>query len=194
MSPRNYRMNRRAEAAVETRRRIVEATSALHAEKGVAATTFRDIAQRADVGIGTVYHHFPTYEHVITACGEFTFAAARPPQTAMLEDLTNPEQRVRTLVRETFAFYERVPQFGAVRAERRHFPALDEGYRQEEEHRRALVDAALRPFQASDQARLLTFSLLDFSVYESLVRGGLSRNDAADEIANAILQRVRSTQ
>jgi AcrR family transcriptional regulator len=186
-------MNRRADAAVETRRRIVEATASLHAEKGVAATTFRDIAARADVGVGTVYHHFPTYEHVITACGAFTFASARPPQIATLQ-IDDPDQRVRTLVGETFAFYERIPQFGAVRAERRHFPALDEAYRREEEHRRALVEEALRPFPASDAARLLAFSLIDFSVYESLVRGGLSRDAAADEIATAILQRLRSTQ
>lgn len=187
-------MSRRADTAVQTRRRIVEATAALHAEKGVAGTTFRDIAQRADVGIGTVYHHFPTYEHVITACGAFTFSSAQPPQVAMLQSIDDSDQRIRTLVRETFAFYQRIPQFGAVRAERRHFPALDDAYGQEEDHRRALVEEALRPFSSSDSARLLAFSLLDFSVYESLVRGGLSRDAAADEIATAILQRLRSTK
>jgi len=50
MAPRRYQMDRRAGAAEHTRRKIVEATYSLHAEKGVAATTFRDISTRADVG------------------------------------------------------------------------------------------------------------------------------------------------
>ena len=39
MSPRRYRLERRAETAAETRRRLVEATFALHAERGISATT-----------------------------------------------------------------------------------------------------------------------------------------------------------
>ncbi len=65
MSPRRYRMSNHAASAEETRRRIVEATFALHVEKGVAATTFRDISTRADVGIGTIYQHFSNYDDVV---------------------------------------------------------------------------------------------------------------------------------
>ena len=39
----------------ETRRRIVEATLALHTEKGMFDTSWRDIARRADVSAATVY-------------------------------------------------------------------------------------------------------------------------------------------
>ena len=59
---RKYTLGRRGEAAEETRRRIVEATFALHAEQGVAATTMTQIAERAGVSVGTVYHHFATYD------------------------------------------------------------------------------------------------------------------------------------
>ena len=47
MSPRRYTLGRRALTAEETRRRIVEATYQLHDEKGIAATSLRDIARRA---------------------------------------------------------------------------------------------------------------------------------------------------
>ena len=69
MSPRRYAMETRAKTAEDTRRRIVEATYALHAERGIADTTMKDIAERADVGLGTVYHHFPTYDDAVRACG-----------------------------------------------------------------------------------------------------------------------------
>ncbi len=190
MAPRPYRMSRRAESAQETRRRIIEATAALHREKGVAATTFRDIAQRADVGIGTVYHHFPTYEHVINACGEHSVAASKPPRIETLRGIADPADRIRTLVHEVFAFYERLPEFGAVRSERRDFASLEEWFRQEEAQRRALIDEAVRGVRAGSRARALIFSLVDFSVYESLVSNGLSRDGAVDEITNVIFNRL----
>lgn len=54
---------------------------ALHRDRGIAATTMKDIAERADVGIGTVYHHFPSYEDAIRACGART--AQRPACRAL---------------------------------------------------------------------------------------------------------------
>ena len=53
MPHRQYRQSRRAESTEETRRRIVEATYALHAEQGMAATSMKQIAARADVSVGT---------------------------------------------------------------------------------------------------------------------------------------------
>jgi len=68
MGRRSYRLKQRAESAEETRRRLVEATFALHGEQGIAATTMKQIAERAGVGVGTVYHHFPTIEDTVAAC------------------------------------------------------------------------------------------------------------------------------
>ena len=47
---RPYRLKQRAETADETRRRLVQATFALHSEQGIAATTMKQIADRAGVG------------------------------------------------------------------------------------------------------------------------------------------------
>ena len=44
MAPRNYKMNARAESALETRERIVRATLELHLQQGVLATSHKDIA------------------------------------------------------------------------------------------------------------------------------------------------------
>ncbi len=58
---RAYRQERRRYTAADTRRRLVEATVALHNEQGIAATSRKQIAERAGVSIGAAYHHFPTY-------------------------------------------------------------------------------------------------------------------------------------
>jgi len=192
MSPRKYRMDRRAETAEHTRGRIVEATFALHAEKGVAATTFRDISARADVGIGTVYHHFPTYDDVISACGNHTMMLARPPRPDLLEGVTGVEKRIRTLVRELFAFYDRVPAFGRVRSERHQFVVLDRHFQHEEENRRALIAEALRGGRTGALVHTLLFALLDFHTYEIFGTAGLDHEAAVDEITTTVLARLRA--
>lgn len=192
MAPRKYQMDRRAELAEQTRRRIVEATYALHAEKGVAATTFRDISARADVGIGTVYHHFPTYDDVITACGNHAMALARPPRPEMFDGVNGAEERVRILVRELFAFYVRVPNLGRVRLERHEFLPLQRTFQHEEENRRALISAALRGSRASLRQRALIFALVDFDTYTTLAAAGLDHQAAVDEITTTILARLRA--
>src|SRR5436190_23395510 len=82
MSRRPYRMTRREDSAEETRRRIVEATFALHAEQGIAATTMRQIAARAGVSVGAVYHHFPTYDDAIAGCAGHVRTLFPAPQDA----------------------------------------------------------------------------------------------------------------
>jgi AcrR family transcriptional regulator len=192
MSPRRYRMTQRAASAEDTRRRIVEATFALHVEKGVAATTFRDISERADVGIGTIYQHFPSYEHVIEACGMHAFTVMRPPHEDIFEGTRGIEQRVRLLVRELFALYQRFPVFGRIRDERHQFEAIERAMMSEEQNRRTLIAAAFRGARASERSRALAFSMLDVDVYQSLRHCGIEHDAAVDEITNVLLARVRS--
>ncbi len=50
--------------ARRNRDKLVEAAAAAFAEHGVEAS-LEDIARRAGVGIGTLYRHFPTREHLV---------------------------------------------------------------------------------------------------------------------------------
>ncbi len=190
MAPRLYRMSRRAESAEETRRRIVEATHALHDEKGIAATSYRDIALRADVGIGTVYHHFPTYLDVVEACGAHVREQTRPPLPSVLDGARDPVARIRRMVAEIFAFYRRCPKFDAARAERDQFAPVDRFISLQERNRRAFVGAALRGTNAGKRARALAYAILDFRVYRDLIDSGLSHQAAVDEVVNAVLSRL----
>ena len=47
-----------------TRDKILSASIALFAEKGLSATSVQDIAKRADVSVGLMYHYFKTKEEV----------------------------------------------------------------------------------------------------------------------------------
>src|SRR5712691_8854800 len=192
MSPRQYRMSRRADSAEATHRRIVDACFALHLQKGVAGTTLRDIAVRADVGIGTLYHHFATYEDVVGACGVHAMSLMKPPQPDIFDGVDRPDERIRTLVRELFDSYRRMPSFGPIRSERRQFAVLERAFTHEERTRRALIAAALRGARAGARLRALAFSLLDFDVYESLRACGVDHDAAVEEISSVLLRRRRS--
>jgi AcrR family transcriptional regulator len=181
MAPRAYRLGRRAESAEETRRRIVEATRALHGEQGVADTTVKQIARRADVSVGTVYHHFPTYDDVIRACGALTFALARPPTEAIFAGARSARARIRRLTQELFACYGRFPELEGARAERAKLPALDQELAKFDQQLAALVRHAMAP--AGERVQRMARALTDVAVYRTLTEQGLTTAEAAAQIA-----------
>ena len=67
---RPYRMRARAEAAAETRRRILEATIELHRERFWDQVSLEDIAERAGVTVRTVIRRFGSKERLIEAAAE----------------------------------------------------------------------------------------------------------------------------
>jgi len=54
----------------KTRRALVDAARAILEEEGVPALTVKAVTERADVGHGTFYHHFPSTESVLSAAIE----------------------------------------------------------------------------------------------------------------------------
>jgi AcrR family transcriptional regulator len=184
---RSYRLGRRGEAAEETRRRIVEATFALHNEQGVVATSMKQIAERAGVSIGTVYHHFPTYEDAIRACGSHAEQIGRAPDPAALLAIPDRAARVRRLTAEVFGFYERLPGYARVRADQDQVPLVRAFVRAEEENRAAMVRAAVGPDLPPEDRVQVIAAILDVAVYQALVRAGFTTPGAAAEVAEIIL-------
>jgi AcrR family transcriptional regulator len=68
--PRAYRMRARAEAAAETRARILRAVLELHVERFHDQITLEAISQRAGVTVQTVLRHFGTREALVAAAAE----------------------------------------------------------------------------------------------------------------------------
>jgi AcrR family transcriptional regulator len=184
MSPRKYDMSRRAAAAEETRRRIVEATIQVHAEQGIAGARLDDIADRAGVATGTLYRHFPSYEELVAACGALTFGLLPPPtaQTARaaFAGVRGRRRRLERLVEGLFGYYELTGQMvsllrqdsGELRAVADALSRLEAGFG-------AWVDEALAPLEGVDHA--LVRAIVDHRTW-----GALIAQDVADPRAAAV--------
>ena len=188
MAPRTYEMGRRAMASAETRRRIVDAAIAIHAEKGVLGTSWADIARQADVAVGTVYRYFPSHDELVPACTSENARRTRPPSSAMLAGATSPDRRVGRLVAEIFAYYERsAPWIPRANIDRRELPVLDTILSQREARFQALVAESLGPLRRRRSALPAAMALTDFGVWKSLNAGGLSTRAAAELITDILM-------
>jgi len=188
MTPRSYQMGKRAESAAQTRQRIVQATMALHRDRGIAATTMKDIAARADVGIGTLYHHFPRYEDAIRACGARTADLARLPTCEIFDGARSLPARLAVLVGELFAYYDRHPTLPLARCEQGRFPVLGEFVNRRQELIEALVTDALTPLAPTAAQVQTVIALTDFAVHRSLLDTGFSTEQAAAQITDVVVR------
>ena len=109
--PRSYALGRRAESQAETRQRIVEATVELHGTIGPVRTTISAIAEKAAVQRLTVYRHFPDERSLLEACSSHARALMPVPDAAAWRAIADPEARVRTALRELYAYFRRTEGF-----------------------------------------------------------------------------------
>jgi AcrR family transcriptional regulator len=184
-------MGKRRAAVEETRQRILEATLALHSEKGIFGTSWQDIARRADVSVGTVYKHFPSLDELVPACGELMYAITRPPS---LEDTPeifagagSLEERLERLISELFDFYERGAPYIETDFQERQLPMVQEW----ETHMRAtiaeLAREALQPVGPDERTVQAVSALLDFSTFKSFLDRGIQKEQAAKTINEVLL-------
>jgi AcrR family transcriptional regulator len=191
MSPRKYDMTRRASAVAQTRRRIIDATRALHTEQGIAATSWDDIAARAGVGVGTVYRHFPSLDELIPACGEISMQIIAPPDPqavpSLFDGVDAPAERIERLVREAFAIYERgAPQLRAIRNEPDVHPSVAEAGEELEASLTALVDAVVE----SPADRAVVRAMVDLGTWQALRDQGLGPAEAVGAVSQMLAARV----
>ena len=184
-------MGKRQAAVEATRQRILEATLALHSEKGIFGTSWQDIARRADVSVGTVYKHFPSLDELVPACGELMYAITRPPS---LEDAPeifagarSLEERLERLISELFNFYERGAPYIETDFQERRLPMV----REWEDYMRAtiagLVREALQPVGPDEDAVQAVSALLDFSTFKSFMDRGIQKERAARTMNEVLL-------
>ena len=69
-APAGETLGRRERKKLETKRRILDAALALFLEKGYEAATVEEIAERADVGKGTVFNYFPHKQVFLAAVAQ----------------------------------------------------------------------------------------------------------------------------
>ena len=193
MTPRRYNLGKRAQAAEDTRRRIIEATLSLHNEKGVVATSMQDIAGRADVALHTVYRYFPAIDDVVAGCGEHVMLLLDPPARDVFDRIDDFPGRVRILVTELFAMYERgARQIEVARCQANEVPALAGAVAAWAAHQQMLVREALRPLHPGAGARKMLGAMSDFYVWKAFSDRGISTQRSAAMIADAALAQLNS--
>jgi len=194
MSPRRYSMTVRAGQAAQTRERILDAALAGYRERGIGGTSLQAIARRADLSAATVLNHFGSADELArVVVGRLTDALQIPDDREWTE--RGRPRRLRRLVREMFAFYDRsAPWFEIFRSELGVDPALREG---ETAFWQEIRDLYTRVFGATlddDRVRGAAFGLTHPSTFTALRASGLSLDDATELVTDTLLRLVRSTE
>ena len=192
--PRRYQMATRERAVQDTRQRIIDAAISLHAQRGVIATNWEEIAERASVSTATVYRHFPSLGELVPACARTAFeAGARLPSPAQaaaaFAGLTRPAPRIERLIRESCRCYELgAGWLAAARRDAKSVPALDRAVRLQDRVLGVLIQTALGDAFVDAQTMSVIKALIDFPFWKALTDAGV----VAEKVPRVINDLVRS--
>ena len=169
---RKYELKARAVKQADTRRRITEATVALHEEVGPARTTVAEVARRAGVTRVTVYSNFPGERELLAACQGHWMRMHPLPAL-------DPSAGTEAVLGALYAWYRETARMAEnVRRDRMAVPELDALLRETADARMAGLAAALG-------GGALIALALDFWTWRRLTSEGLSDADAAALMARA---------
>ena len=190
---RTYQLKRRAERRDETRRRITEATVALHQEVGPAATTIKEIAERAGVERLTVYRHFPDERELFRACQAHFLGEHPMPDMAAWAAVSDPRERLRTALAALYARHRATEAMTAnILRDAPGIPALAELTAGIPRYYAAARDVLADGWDVPEVRRPLLVAAighaLDFETWRSLVR----RQHLTDEQAVKLMVRCVS--
>lgn len=179
---RRYRLQRRAQAVDDTRRRITEAAVALHGTVGPARTTISAVADRAGVQRLTVYRHFPDETTLFEACSSHWIAENPPPDPGAWTAIADPRARLERALRDLSGYYARTaPMWERVYRDAPLVPALARPF----SAWRSYLEGAGRALAVGWGVRGLrrrrldaaTGHAVDFPTWASLTRRGLHEDD-----------------
>jgi AcrR family transcriptional regulator len=194
---RKYELKARAEKQAGTRRRIVEATAALHDEVGPARTTVAEIARRAGVQRLTVYNNFPNETELFDACGQHSMAKNPPPDPSAALAIEDPSQRLRAVLGPLYLWYRKNARSTEnLQRDRLVMPALDAVMRIRMDRSLGnLADnlaAGFAPAARSAKGLRAAVALaLDFWTWRRLAGEGMSDDDAAALMVGAVKAAAR---
>jgi AcrR family transcriptional regulator len=134
--------------ALENRERILAAAEVVFGQQGAAGST-EEIARRADVGIATVFRHFPTKDALVEATLLRHFADLTVKANALADD-PDPATALRTLVQVMIETGATKITLASLVGDRGEFPASALEAARE---LRAAVDVVLRQAQKAGAAR-----------------------------------------
>jgi AcrR family transcriptional regulator len=189
---RKYELRVRAEKQAETRRRIVEATAALHEEVGPARTTVAEIARRAGVQRLTVYNNFPNETELFDACGQHSMAKNPPPDPSAALAIADPAKRLIAVLGPLYTWYRaNARSTENLQRDRLVLPALDAVMKiRMDESLSNLADNLAGGFTSAagsaEGLRAAVALALDFWTWRRLAGEGMADDQAAALMTRAV--------
>jgi AcrR family transcriptional regulator len=189
---RTYTLKKRAERQTETRRRILDAAVALHAEVGPARATVSAIAAAAGVERHTYYRHFPEERDLFTGCTRLYLERNPLPDPAEWRESRDPRKRIRRGLEAMYSYYEKNEgMLVHVARDAEDHPLTREMFERHIAPKIGAIAVALAETLPGAR-RLATKAALDlaldFGTWRLLVRrSGLSTKRAAELIATMVL-------
>ena len=92
--------------SIRTRQKILDAALLLFVENGYDKATMRQIAVQAGVAPASIYHHFPTKEHIVQAFYDALHEEHAQACEDILRQEVRLEQRLRQVVHKKIALAE----------------------------------------------------------------------------------------
>lgn len=188
---RPYRKTKRALSEAETRRRIVEATVALHQDVGPARTTVKAIAERAGVQRATVYKHFPDLQALFAACTALYYERHPMPDPASWAGIASPAERLRVALRDLYSWYEETEQMLTVGIRDIDVtpPAAREAFFGYFRHvKDSLMTGRRERGRGRSRIAAAIGHAISFGTWRSLVREELLSNEEAAELMQAMVE------
>jgi len=97
-------MKRKQQRGEDTATRLLDAALAVHAAHGREGFTVHAVVERSRVSLGSLYHHFGSFDGLAAALFAQSMAALLDAMVAALEGVTSPRAGVTALVRAYLAF------------------------------------------------------------------------------------------
>ncbi len=98
------RPDRRARRSAETRGRLLDAAAAAFLERGYDGLTLGEVTERADLGTGTLYLHFPDKRALYEAVGRRALAGMYQRWQRVSTERDSAEERVLAMMRVALEF------------------------------------------------------------------------------------------
>ena len=178
--------SRRHDVSDATRQALVDAAVAVFTERGYVGTSLDEIARRAGVTKGAVYHHFAGKDAVFEAAFEAVHgreaAQARPAGTAE----TGPWDAVRTAVR-SYLEASRRPAFRRIAVQEAPVVLGWERWREREiRHGLGALRSALQALLDAGELDPLPVEQLTAVVFGALTAGAMTVADDEPRTADAV--------
>lgn len=191
---------RKADTGLEPNRRaeLLRVAARLFVEKGFDATTTRDIAEAVGMRSGSPFYHFRSKQELLKAAMIDGLDAGHARLLAAIDGVTNPERRLRILVRT---------HLGTLLEGECRSPLLVSETRALDDKARTEIAAAFDRYQvpwqqtldelaqagklasAAPPVRLLLFGMLNWSSHWYRGDGSLSVDALAEAAVNLLLNR-----